>query len=85
MTYEAIVKQLEAAGFGADEAHEEACREIRLTTGDIYFGRDEDEIAEMRQQEAEMYAAVADSAGVCEEFPSGEFAVAGYNYFPEGW
>lgn len=85
MTYEAIVEQLKAAGFSADEAHEEACREVRLTTGDIYFGRDDDEIEEMHREDAEWYEAIRDSAGVCEEFPAGEFAVAGYNYFPAGW
>lgn len=77
--FEALVTEYRAAGFDEDDAREEAAREVRLTTGDIYFGRSADEIAEMNRQEAEMYAAVADSAGISDEFPGGEFAVPGYN------
>lgn len=66
-------------GYSDEDATEEAARTVRLTTGDIYFGRSDEEIAEMHRQEAEMYAAVRDSAGVCDEFPAGEFAVPGYN------
>lgn len=79
MTFETLIEQYRAAGFDEDDAREEAAREVRLTTGDIYFGRSDEEVGEMRRQEAEMYAAVRDSAGVCDEFPAGEFAVPGYN------
>lgn len=77
--YDSAVTALLTAGFSAEAAHEEACREVRLTTGDIYFGRTVEERDEMERQEAEMYAAVRDSAGCSEEFPAGEFAVAGFN------
>lgn len=79
MDFAALIDEYLKAGFSREDAREEAAREVRLTTGDIYFGRSADEIAEMKRQEAEMYAAVRDSAGVCEEFPNGEFAVPGYN------
>lgn len=79
MVFEDLIQEYVAAGFEPEAAREEAAREVRLTTGDIYFGRSDEEIEEMRRQEAEMYAAVAASAGVCDEFPAGEFAVPGYN------
>lgn len=85
MTFETLIQEYRAAGFDEGAAREEAAREVRMTTGDIYFGRSDEEIVEMRRQEAEMYAVVAESAGVSEEFPAGEFAVAGFNYFPAGW
>lgn len=79
MTYEELVAEYEAAGFAAGAAREEAAREVRLTTDNPYFGRSEDELAEMEQIEAEQYAQAARTAGVCDEFPAGEFAVPGYN------
>lgn len=82
MTFEEITAAYVVQGFAPEDAREEAAREVRLTTGDIYFGRAPEEIAEMRRQEAEMYAYVADQAGVCDEFPMGEFAVPGFNC---GW
>lgn len=81
MQFEAIVAQYVAAGFGPDDAREEAAREVRLTTGDIYFGRSEEEVEEMRLDEAEMYAEARRGAGVCDEFPAGEFAAAAAEYF----
>lgn len=77
--FEALVTEYRSMGYGEADAREEAAREVRLTTGDIYFGRSDDEVVEMRRSEAEMYDAVRSSAGVCDEFPNGEFAVAGYN------
>lgn len=77
--FEALVTEYRAMGWSEADAREEAAREVRLTTGDIYFGRSGEELTEMRRQEAEMYAAVRASAGVCDEFPNGEFAVRGYN------
>lgn len=79
MTFEKLVAEYEAAGFAGEAAREEAAREVRLTTGNPYFGRDADEVAAMQQVEAEAYAHAARTAGVCDEFPAGEFAVAGYN------
>ena len=77
--YVRIIEVLVAQGFSLEEAEAEAAREIRMTTGDIYFGRSEEEIAEMDRIDAEFYADLARSAGVTDEFPSGEFAIPGYN------
>jgi len=77
--FEALVTEYRAMGYSEADAREEAAREVRLTTGDIYFGRSPEELEEMQRSEAEMYEAVRRSAGACDEFPNGEFAVAGYN------
>lgn len=77
--YEEARARLLALGYSAEDAHEEACREVRLTTGDPYFGRSEEELAEMDREAAEAYGALRESAGACEEFPAGEFAVPGFN------
>lgn len=79
MGFEQLIATYIAAGCTPDAAREEAAREIRMTTGDIYFGRSDEELDEMHRQENELYAAAARTAGVCEEFPNGEFAVAGFN------
>jgi hypothetical protein len=78
-TFEELVKEYRAAGFGEDDAREEAAREVRLTTGDRYFGRSPEEVAAMDSADAAEYALAARTAGVCDEFPAGEFAVAGFN------
>lgn len=81
MTFTALIEEYRQAGFSTDDAREEAAREVRMTTGDIYFGRSPKELAEMKRQELEMYAYAASCAGVSEEFPAGEFAAAAQEYF----
>lgn len=80
--FEAEKAALLALGFSPDDAAAEAARTIRLTTGDCYFGRTDDELAEMARVEADGWAHARRTAGVCEEFPAGEFAVAGFNTGP---
>ncbi len=66
-------------GLSHDDAEEEAKREIRLTTGDPYFGRSDEELEAMRTLDADYALALREAAGVSDEFPSGEFAVPGFN------
>lgn len=79
MNYKKLTAEYRAKGFTAEQAHEEAAREIRLTVGDPYLYRTDEELAEMRRIEAEAYEALREAAGVCDEFPAGEFAVPGFN------
>ena len=78
-SYESLVEQYRAAGFTEAQAFAEAAREVRLTTGEIEFGRSEEELTEIRASYAELVGAVRESAGVSEEFPAGEFAIEGFN------
>lgn len=74
-----LTAEYEALGFAPAAAREEAAREIRMTTGDPYAYRTEEELEAMYAEDATAYQALAESAGVCEEFPAGEFAVQGFN------
>lgn len=74
-----LTEEYTRLGFSPAAAEEEARREIRLTTGDPYFGRTDDELAEMRRVEADALELVRRSAGITDEFPAGEFAVPGFN------
>jgi hypothetical protein len=68
-----------AAGLSRSQAIEEAAREARMTSGDPYAFRSQRELEEMERLDAEAAQTVRDAAGVCEEFPGGEFAVPGFN------
>lgn len=78
-TFEALVQENRAAGLSDEEARFEAGRYIRLTTGDPYAHRTDEELAEMRAVEFEQIEQARRTAGISDEFPSGEFAVAGFN------
>lgn len=58
---------------------EDERREYRMTTGDPYFGRTEAELDAMYEDELAIRRGYEEAAGVCEEFPNGEFAVPGFN------
>ncbi len=78
--FQALVANYVRSGFAAKDAREEAAREIRLTTGDVYFGRSAEEVAEIDAGFDAEYQHARRTAGVCDEFPAGEFAVPGFNF-----
>lgn len=61
------------------ETWDEYAQRIRLTTGNYRFGRTEEELVEIDRLDAEFHQGIRDSAGICEEFPAGEFAIPGFN------
>ena len=68
-----------AMGLSPEDAEYEAQRAYRLTTGDCYAFRTDEELEEMRRVEADQIQLARQTAGVCDEFPMGEFAVPGFN------
>jgi hypothetical protein len=76
---EKLTQQYVDLGYTEADADYNARRELRMTEGDPYAYRTDEELEEMRRLDAEAAQTVRDAAGVCDEFPVGEFPVPGYN------
>lgn len=74
-----LIVQYMLSGFSREQAIGEAAREARMTSGDCYAFRTEAELDAMYEVEADQVELARQTAGVCEEFPMGEFPVPGFN------